>query len=58
MSEEKRCKACKRIIVGKSKIGYCPDCINKYGGRIAIGAGILASLALTATGIIKRVRKR
>lgn len=28
---EKNCWACKRILVGRSKFGLCPDCLNKYG---------------------------
>ena len=28
---EKKCKFCKRTIVGKSKLGICPDCVNKAG---------------------------
>ena len=40
--EEKKCIRCKRIIVGKSKLGLCQDCINKYGTPAAgIGVGLL-----------------
>lgn len=58
MSEEKRCKACKRIIVGESKTGLCPDCINKYGEGAAAGVGIIGIVALIAKGIIKVIRKK
>ncbi len=45
MSEkEKTCWKCKTIIVGDSKFGLCPKCINKYGSAgaaaAALGAGI------------------
>ena len=30
---EKKCKFCKRIIVGKSKLGICPDCWKFCIGR-------------------------
>ena len=33
---EKKCKFCKRIIVGKSKLGICSDCVNKAGKSILI----------------------
>lgn len=43
--DEKKCLACKRIIIGDSKFGICPDCLNKYGTPIAaIGIGGLAFL--------------
>ncbi|MDO5138006.1 MAG: hypothetical protein Q4D71_06030 [Oscillospiraceae bacterium] len=48
MTENKKCWACKRILVGESKTGLCPDCINKYGtpiaGALAVGAGIGAGV--------------
>lgn len=39
-NNEKVCWACKRILVGDSKLGLCPDCLNKYGSPAA-GVGIL-----------------
>lgn len=39
MEENKKCWACKRILVGNSKMGLCPDCINKYG---SVGAAVVA----------------
>ncbi|MBS7019293.1 MAG: hypothetical protein KH145_09170 [Faecalibacterium prausnitzii] len=39
MTENKKCWACKRTLVGDSKMGLCPDCINKYG---SIGATVAA----------------
>ena len=36
---EKKCKFCKRIIVGKSKLGICSDCVNK--AVVSIGGAIL-----------------
>ena len=34
-NNEKTCWACKRILVGDSKFGLCPDCLNKYGSPAA-----------------------
>lgn len=39
MAENKKCWACKRTLVGDSKMGLCPGCINKYG---SIGAAVAA----------------
>lgn len=39
MAENKKCWRCKRTLVGNSKIGLCPDCINKYG---SVGAAFAA----------------
>ena len=39
-NKEKTCWACKRILVDESKLGLCPDCMNKYGSVAALlGAG-------------------
>lgn len=46
MAENKKCWACKRTLVGDSKMGLCPGCINKYG---SIGAAV-AALGLTVGG--------
>lgn len=35
MVENKKCWACKRTLVDDSKMGLCPDCINKYGSVVA-----------------------
>ena len=35
MSENKKCWACKRTLIGNSKLGLCPDCVNKYGSPVA-----------------------
>lgn len=32
---ERTCWACQRIIIGDSKLGLCPDCLNKYGSPAA-----------------------
>ena len=58
MNEEKRCKSCKRIIVGESKMGLCPNCINKYEGRAAFGVTLAATLAAIAKGIYDIVKKK
>ena len=40
---EKKCKFCKRIIDGKSKLGICPDCVNKAGNCVAgIGSAVVS----------------
>ena len=35
MVENKKCWACKRTRGDDSKMGLCPDCINKYGSVVA-----------------------
>ena len=63
MTENKKCWACKRTLVSESKIGLCPDCINKYGtpiaGVLAVGAGIGAGIGekkvVKQTGKIIRI---
>ena len=35
MVENKKCWACKRTLVDDSKMGLCPNCINKYGSVVA-----------------------
>lgn len=49
--EEQRCKTCKRIIVGESKTGICPECARKGKN---IGLTILTAIA---TGVIRVVTK-
>lgn len=52
--DEKICWACKRILVGKSKFGLCPDCLNTYGTPAAavgaLGLGVLGRQALKHSG--------
>ena len=57
MSEEKRCKSCKRIIVGDSKTGLCSDCMSKYGEGAAVGVGIAAALLVALKGVLSFVKK-
>jgi len=48
--EEKRCKQCGAILVGKSKkIGLCSNCARK---DTQTGAGILGVLALIGTSVL------
>ena len=54
-SEEKRCKTCKRIILGKNRTGICPDCARK-GKNGAVG--ILGTLGSIAIFIITKGRKK
>lgn len=46
MKENKKCWACKRTLVGDSKMRLCPGCINKYG---SVGAAV-AALGLAVGG--------
>ena len=39
MAENKKCWACKRTLAGNSKMGLCPNCINKYG---SVGTAVAA----------------
>lgn len=52
--EEKECWACKRTLVEESKLGLCPDCVNKYGTPAAalgaLGLGVLGRQALKQSG--------
>ncbi len=43
---EKTCWACHRVIVGKSVMGLCPKCVNKYGTP----AAAVAALGLAVGG--------
>lgn len=55
MSEEKRCRVCKRIIVGKSTFGVCQDCTNKHGGRMLTVLGLLGT---GSVAVFKFIRKK
>lgn len=52
--EEKICWACKRTLVEESKLGLCPDCVNKYGTQAAaagaLGLVVLGKKALKHSG--------
>lgn len=50
-NNEKTCWACKRILVGDSKLGLCSDCLNKYGSPAA-AAGLLG-LAIGGRFLVK-----
>ena len=45
--DEKICWVCKRTLVGESKLGLCPDCLNKYGTRVAAISIGIASLGIS-----------
>lgn len=51
---EKACWYCKRAIVGDSKFGLCPDCINKFGtpavALVMLGLGVIGKQALKHGG--------
>ncbi len=39
----KRCKQCGKILVGDSKMGLCPKCVDKDArGAVGIGASVVA----------------
>ena len=51
MAENKKCWACKRTLVGNSKMGLCPNCINTYG---SVGAAVAAfGLAVGGRQLVK-----
>lgn len=53
--KEKTCWACKRTIIGDSKLGLCSSCLNKYGSpAAAIG---VAGLAVGGRYIVKNSGK-
>lgn len=60
--ENKKCWACKRTLVNESKIGLCPDCMNKYGSPAAailtLGAGIGVRHVLKHGGKIIKTASR
>ena len=50
MIKEKKCKFCKRIIVGDNKTGVCPVCRKKYGGAISkVGLALIGVGGLIKT---------
>lgn len=53
--EEQRCKTCKRIIVGESKTGICPECARK-GKNIVLT--ILTAIVTGITFIVTKGRKK
>ena len=63
MSKKKKiCWSCHRILIEKSVLGLCPECVNKYGTAaaavLAIPVGIVARQAIkgaktVAKGIFK-----
>jgi len=60
--DEKICWACKRTLVEESKLGLCPDCVNKYGTSaavfVALGFSLLTKQALKHGGkAVKGVAK-
>jgi len=55
MSEEKKCWACHKTLVGGEKYGLCSNCINKYGTPVVtIG---LTGLALGGRLLINNSSK-
>ena len=63
--KEKRCIYCKRIIIGDSKMGLCPDCFAKAKATVAGGAITTVALAITIiqnkdniAGIIDKFQKK
>ncbi len=61
MAKPKTCWACKRTLISESKLGLCPNCMNKYGSPAAtvliLGAGYGVSvLAKNGDKILKVAR--
>lgn len=54
-TNEKTCWACKRILIGESKLGLCPDCLNKYGTPAA--AAFTLGLGLGGRYLVKNAGK-
>ena len=50
--DEKICRVCKRILVGESKTGVCPDCLSKYGSPLA-ALGFVGTVSLLG-GLVKK----
>lgn len=52
--DDKNCWSCKRMLVEDSKLGLCPDCVNKFGTPVAaaavLGLGLLGRQALKNSG--------
>ena len=38
-----KCRICGKTIVGESKFGVCPACMNKHGTRALIALGVLGT---------------
>lgn len=38
---EKKCWACKTILVEDGKLSLCPNCINKYGSPVATAMAVV-----------------
>lgn len=54
-NKERKCWSCKRILIGKTKLGLCPECLNKYGSGVTT-IGIMA-LALVGNALLRKNRK-
>lgn len=66
--DEKKCWGCKRTLIGESKLGLCPKCINKYGTPVVaagvVGIGVLGKtvvknsgkIAKSAVNVIKQIK--
>lgn len=55
--EEKICWKCKRTLVEESKLGLCPDCVNKYSWIGVTGATGVIGIALIRKIIFKYIGK-
>lgn len=46
----KKCWGCGKIIVGDSKFGLCPECVNKFGtpaaAALSVGGAFLVKKAI------------
>ena len=55
MADDKKCWACKRTLVEETKLGLCPECLNKYGSPAAAIATLGVGFGLKQ--LIKNSRK-
>ena len=55
MSNDKKCWACGKTLIGGEKLGLCDGCLNKYGSSVA-AAGILG-LAVSSKKLLKNSSK-
>ena len=57
MMENKKCWACKRTLVGDSKLGLCPNCVNKIGTGVT-GISFVGGIVWTAGKFVSQVIKK
>lgn len=53
----KKCKQCKKVLVGKSKSGLCKSCFRKNTSRLSTVGAIFTVLGSIALGLISFRKK-